>query len=77
MSVNQIDVNAVNRRTRRTYELECTHCGEIVERQQDIEKPSCFTCKVKRQKAYGAKVRKAAKEHDILIRSAKGLTNNK
>ena len=62
MSVNQIDVNAVNERTRKVHELPCTYCGEIVERTNSIKNPSCIGCKMKRHKKYGEDKRKAAKQ---------------
>ena len=62
-SVNQIDVNAVNARTRtkKIYELECVYCKEIIERTYRIAKPCCFGCKKKRHNKYGADAMKKKK----------------
>jgi len=47
---------------RQILELECSHCGEIVERMHKLKQVSCFGCKTKRHKKYGEEKRKAAKQ---------------
>ena len=44
--------------TKQIFELECIHCGEIVERMYRVPKPCCFTCKTERHKKYSKEHKK-------------------
>ena len=50
-----------HKQTKKIFELECVHCGEIVERLIPVAKPCCFGCKKKRCNKSGADARKKKK----------------